>query len=169
MSIDAGVVGVARAAGTRLMLERYAGALTRCWIANTDADCIVPPAWLRTQLDIADRGTEAIAGTVSVDNFSEHRQEVAARFRASYLIDPNGSHPHVHGANLGVRADAYIRAGGWSDFTTAEDHDLWKRLARIGARRQSTSSVTVETSGRRKGRAPNGFADALAAHNETAA
>jgi hypothetical protein len=112
---------------------------------------------------------EAVAGTVDVDTFEEHGPMVEARFRASYLVRPDGSHPHVHGANLGFRADAYLDAGGWRDLGTGEDHDLWTRLARIGARRVSTSRTEVLTSGRRVGRAPHGFAEALAAHNETAA
>jgi hypothetical protein len=37
----------------------------------------------------------------------------------------DGTHPHVHGANLGIRADAYSDAGGWNDLTVAEDHCLW--------------------------------------------
>ncbi len=90
---------------------------------------------------------------------------VEARFRLSYTIHPDGSHPHVHGANLGVRADAYLRAGEWNALETAEDHDLWGRLPN----RLSTARIEVVTSGRRQGRAPSGFAGALAAHNQTAA
>ena len=71
----------------------------------------------------------------------------------------------MHGANFGVRADAYLRAGGWGALETAEDHDLWGRLRDIGAIRLSSAALTVATSGRRVGRAPLGFAQALAAHN----
>ena len=162
---DAGAVGVARRAATMVALERYKGPLNKCWLANTDADCIVPDNWLAQQVELADKGIEAIAGTVAVDTFEEHAPWVRHRFEASYLIQPNGSHKHVHGANLGVRADAYLRAGGWSDLSTAEDHDLWRRLSLVGARKHSTSTVQVHTSGRRIGRAPDGFAGALAAHN----
>lgn len=90
------------------------------------------------------------------------------RFRNSYLIHPDGSHPHVHGANLGFRADIYLRSGGWKGLDTGEDHDLWNRLMQATTRRASTATVKVLTSGRRVGRAPHGFADALAAHNEVA-
>ena len=58
--------------------------------------------------------------------------EKGGTFRETYEIRPDGSHPHVHGANLGVRADAYLRAGGWADLRTAEDHDLWRRLLGSG-------------------------------------
>jgi hypothetical protein len=144
--------------------------LERLWLANTDADCIVPPGWIADQLQIAaEAACTAIAGTVSVDSFVEHQPEVAERFRSSYIIGSDGTHPHVHGANLGVRADAYIRAGGWADLTTAEDHDLWGRLKLTGARTVSTARIEVITSGRRVGRAPHGFAGALGAHNKSGA
>jgi hypothetical protein len=147
------------------ILGCYQGSLQQLWLANTDADCIVPPAWLSNQLELAEEGFEAIAGTVTVDGFEEHGVEVAERFRTSYIIRNDGSHPHIHGANLGVRGDAYQRAGGWSHLSTAEDHDLWRRLLRQRTRTVSTSGIEVETSGRRVGRAPHGFANALAAHN----
>lgn len=162
---SAGVVGRARAIAARSALARYRGSLDRCWLANTDADSHVPPTWLRDQLDLADRGIEAIAGTIDVDNFHEHGPLVESRFRHTYYIEPDGSHSHVHGTNFGVRADLYIGAGGWSDIATAEDHDLWNRLGAIGAKRISVNHMRVVTSGRRIGRAPHGFADTLAAHN----
>jgi glycosyltransferase involved in cell wall biosynthesis len=167
VSTQAGRVGSARALAAQMMLERHAGPLDRCWLANTDADCCVPLTWVNEQLSLAAEGIAAIAGTVEVDSFAEHSAQVGARFRTSYSIYPDGSHPHVHGANLGVRADAYARAGGWSRHATAEDHDLWQRLRREGTRCVSVAKLRVLTSGRRVGRAPFGFADALAAHNET--
>jgi len=167
--IGAGVVGTARATAARLLLERHPGNLSRHWIANTDADCVVPPDWLFNQLALAELGIEAIAGVVSVDDFSDFGPEMPAKFKATYLIEPGGGHPHVHGANLGVRADVYLESGGWSPLETAEDHDLWRRLAMKGVRRLATSAVTVQTSGRRKGRAPHGFAGALIARDGTAA
>jgi len=161
-----GSVGSARRLAADHFLKRYRGSLDRLWLANTDADCIVPPSWLSDQLSLADQGIEAIAGIVSVDSFDEHGPEVPKRFQATYTIHGDGSHPHIHGANLGVRADAYLRAGGWSELHTAEDHALWRCLLREGTRTVSTARIEVSTSGRRVGRAPHGFAGALAAHNE---
>jgi glycosyltransferase involved in cell wall biosynthesis len=165
----AGIVGRARAIAALTALGRYRGALSRCWLANTDADSSVPGNWLNEHLQLASENVEAIAGTVDVDSFAEHGALVPERFRASYHIRPDGSHSHVHGANMGVRADAYVRAGGWMNIPTAEDHDLWNRLEKAGAKRISVSRIQVLTSGRRVGRAPHGFADTLAAHNELAA
>ena len=164
--INARAVGRARSVAAQVMLERYNGPLTRCWLANTDADCEVPPDWLTRQLEIARQGIDAVAGIVDVDTFLEHDKFVQERFRLSYHVYADGTHPHVHGANMGIRADAYLRAGGWLALETAEDHDLWHRLHQTGHQRLSAAKLKVTTSGRKIGRAPNGFAGALAAHNE---
>jgi glycosyltransferase involved in cell wall biosynthesis len=169
VSTDAGAVGQARAIAAATALERYRGPRSQCWLANTDADCIVPADWLKKQLWLAQEDIHVIAGTIDVDSFAEHQAGVPEKFRTSYLIRPDGTHPHVHGANLGVRADAYLQAGGWGGLATAEDHDLWNRLMQLNCKRISTSQIRVSTSGRRVGRAPHGFAQALAAHNESAA
>lgn len=163
---DAGIVGCARAAAAQHALGRYDGMLSLCWLAHTDADCIAPEDWLVKQLFLAEEGIEAVAGIISVDTFCEHDPEVEERFHSSYFIDQDGRHCHVHGANLGIRADVYRRSGGWASLATAEDHDLWNRLGIAGPSRISTAAIWVITSGRRIGRAPHGFAEALAAHNE---
>ena len=67
--------------------------------------------WLSDQIDFASSGIEAVAGIIAVDSFEEHGPEVPARFRASYSIHADGTHPHIHGANLGVRADRYVDVG----------------------------------------------------------
>jgi glycosyltransferase involved in cell wall biosynthesis len=169
ISIDFGVVGKARAAAAEIAMLRYRGPWNRLWLANTDADCVVPDTWVVEQLLLAGKNAEAVAGTVEVDSFEEHGPEVLERFRASYVIGSDGSHSHIHGANLGIRGDVYRNAGGWRELETAEDHDLWHRLRELGARRISVDHTRVVTSGRRAGRAPHGFAEALAAHNEAAA
>jgi glycosyltransferase involved in cell wall biosynthesis len=165
----AGTVGVARAVGVNAALRRYPGKLDACWLANTDADCEVPENWLVDQITLAQIGVQAVAGIVDVEDFSGHSGVVARRFRETYLLHPDGTHPHVHGANLGVRADLYRHAGGWGSLATAEDHDLWNRLSLFGCRKESVAKLKVITSGRRIGRAPDGFARALEAHDEAAA
>jgi glycosyltransferase involved in cell wall biosynthesis len=162
---DGGIVGEARARAAQVALDRYEGRHDLCWLVNTDADSFVPEGWLQSHLKLAQRGVQAIAGTVDVDTFKEHASFVKDRFRRSYLISADGSHPHVHGTNFGIRADWYLRAGGWCSLATGEDHDLWNRLKRMGAKRASVSHIEVVTSCRRIGRAPNGFAATLAAHN----
>ena len=166
LGADYGCVGLARMAAAEAALTRTSVPCYRCWLANTDADCEVPASWLLDQLAIAERGVAAVAGIVEVDSFAEHHPRVHRLFRETYRIDADGSHPHVHGANFGLRADAYVQVGGWASLATAEDHDLWKRLGHHGYERLSDSRLQVVTSGRRIGRAPTGFAAALAAHNE---
>jgi glycosyltransferase involved in cell wall biosynthesis len=169
LTTQAGAVGVARALAAQAALQRYKGDPETCWLANTDADCEVPDNWLVDQIMFARAGVHAIAGIVDVDEFSEHRSHVARRFRETYLTHADGTHPHVHGANIGLRADVYLRVGGWASLETAEDHDLWNRLSCSGCTQRSIARLKVITSGRRIGRAPHGFAEALAAHNEVAA
>lgn len=166
VELEAGGVGAARQLGCELALRRYQGPLHRCWLANTDADCIVPENWLLDQLALGESNVDAVAGIIDVDDFQDHDRHVPGRFRATYLLRPDGSHTHVHGANLGLRADVYLRAGGWSQLLTAEDHDLWHRVRAAGSQTRSLTSLQVLTSGRRTGRAPDGFAQRLAAHNE---
>ena len=164
-----GIVGVARAHAANAALTRYGGFPECCWLANTDADCVVPENWLVDQLLFAGMGAHAVAGTVGVDSFSEHGDGTADLFHDTYTIHSDGTHPHVHGANIGIRADLYLEAGGWASLATAEDHALWNRLSLLNCRRLSPASLTVITSGRRIGRAPHGFAQALAAHNKAVA
>lgn len=159
-------VGHARKMAAKTALERYKGALKHCWLANTDSDCEVPRNWLVHQLIRAHSGIQGMAGIVKVDSFGEHDIMVPAQFLNSYVIFSDGTHPHIHGANLGVRADAYERVGGWKELTTAEDHDLWNRMSSLKIPKISDANLFVYTSGRRKGRAPHGFAGTLAAFNK---
>lgn len=146
IAVDARCVGVARAAGARIALEHGAD-----WIATTDADSRVPAHWLRTQIDAQ---TDAFAGTVEVDDWREHSKELARRFLGFYERQE-----HVHGANLGVSADAYRAVGGFAPLATGEDHALWRALAPF--RRTFSRAAPVATSARRLGRAPAGFANFL--------
>lgn len=151
-------VGRARAIGTACSLARCEPAPPeRIWTAHTDADTVVPESWLHHHRRIADAGIAAVAGVVEVDSFDDHEPLTAQRHRASYS-GKGDDHTHVHGANLGVRADAYRAVGGWSAVLTGEDHALWNAVRRAGYPTISTRALKVITSGRRIGRAPDGFA-----------
>jgi glycosyltransferase involved in cell wall biosynthesis len=167
IAVDGHGVGSARACAAITALRRYDGSRERCWLANTDADCEVPENWLSDQLALAKRGFIAVAGIIDVDSFVEHAMHVENSFRQTYRIPSEGGHPHVHGANMGIRADASLHVGGWGPLLTAEDHDLWSRLEHCAGQRIADASLQVLTSGRREGRASMGFAAALAAHNST--
>jgi hypothetical protein len=135
----------------------------RMWLANTDADTLVPTDWLTRQLDFADQGVTALAGIVRIDAVPGYRPHFAQRLFDCYEIARDGSHSHVHGANLGLRADAYLDAGGWSQLALAEDHCLWGRVRSRGWSTRASASSVVVTSGRLYGRASGGFAATLRA------
>jgi glycosyltransferase involved in cell wall biosynthesis len=164
LTLEARNVGAARAAGAREVLRR-----TRpldpadVWLATTDADTVVPPGWLRQQVRYADQGWDAVVGTIRVTDWSGYRPAVRSLFRERYAADGDGmhAHVHVHGANLGFRASAYLDAGGFPAEPTAEDHALVASLTAAGRRVLRTREVTVATSARRMARAPHGFSGYL--------
>jgi glycosyltransferase involved in cell wall biosynthesis len=152
----AGSVGSARREGVAHLLQGAADAHT--WVATTDADSAVPGRWLAVQLALAEAGTELVLGTVLPD--AELSAVERARWHGSHtLVD---GHPHVHGANLGVRADRYMQANGFSDVDSDEDVLLVTALRDLGARECRTALIPVLTSGRLDGRVPGGFGGYLA-------
>ena len=157
IGIRARNVGAARAAGLAELLRRTADAdPAAVWLATTDADTVVPPGWLRRQLSYARHGWDMVLGTVTVTDWTGHPPHTQAVFAAMYESGP-GPHPHVHGANLGIRASAYLAAGGFKPLATAEDHALMVAAAEAGCRVLQASDITVQTSARRQARAPRGF------------
>jgi glycosyltransferase involved in cell wall biosynthesis len=164
VEIGARSVGAAREAGVREVLEVLG--LTRSldpeevWLATTDADTLVPADWLVRQLGYAAAGWDAVVGTVTVTGWAEHPPEVPPLFYGHYAT-ARGTHSHVHGANLGFRAGAYLAAGGFRPSPTAEDHALVNSLTTAGRRVLRTTEVSVVTSARRRARAPHGFSHLL--------
>lgn len=154
-----GSVGRARAAGTAFGLARTTVPADRIWIASTDADSVVPPGWLAHQLEQAAGGADMVLGIVGLPD--DTLAELAERFRCHYRWS-GVDHPHVHGANLGLRASAYQQIGGWRHLTLGEEHDL---VSRAGAARITvcrTDQHPVITSARIHSRVRRGFAGDLA-------
>jgi glycosyltransferase involved in cell wall biosynthesis len=151
-------VGAARRAGVSRVLwsARHADPAT-VWIATTDADSRVPPWWLRRQLRYARQGWKGVAGTVTVRDWAGHPPRVQELFTRRYRAWQD-HHPHVHGANLGFAADAYLAVGGFRPLPTAEDHALVDDLLRAGMPVLRTTRIPVVTSARTRARAPLGFA-----------
>lgn len=168
IEVEVRSAGAARAAGAAVGLAAIGHEPAGVWLANTDADTIVPTTWLTDQLEAAAQGFGAVAGIVQLCA-SECAPVLASEFAGSYTLHLDGTHPHVHGANLGVRADVYHAAGGWSSLTTGEDHELWNKIQAGGARTLATATLVVTTSARRRGRAPQGFARDLARLKRSAA
>ncbi|GAB3460268.1 glycosyltransferase family 2 protein [Streptomonospora sediminis] len=153
--------GAARAAGMRLALERTRGhPAGRVWLATTDADSIVPLRWVSEQLDYAEAGWDAVVGTITVEDWSGRPPEVAAAFADAYRFRGK-EHPHVHGANLGLRASAYLDSGGFRGLSCAEDHALVTTLQDRGHLIRRPADLPVATSARSDSRAPGGFGDRL--------
>jgi glycosyltransferase involved in cell wall biosynthesis len=154
-------VGAARAAGMAELLRLTAASdPSAVWLATTDADTVVPPGWLQRQLRYASQGWDVVLGTVTVADWDGHPPHVTAAFDALYEFGA-GPHPHVHGANFGIRSSAYLAAGGFRSLRTAEDHALLAAATEAGCSVLQASDITVETSARRRARAPQGFSHLL--------
>ena len=105
-----GRAGAARAAAVRHGLDMVPARVRPVWIANTDADCVVPTMWLRTQLELATE-LDVVAGIVELDPGSTSPAMFNA-FTSTYILDGD-HHGHVHGANIGICSAAYLAVGGW--------------------------------------------------------
>ena len=68
----------------------------------------------------ANPGADVILGTVLPD--VGVRPQVENAWFANH--DLSEGHPHVHGANFGIRAITYLRLGAWRPVGTGEDTDL---------------------------------------------
>ncbi|TKV58277.1 glycosyltransferase [Nakamurella flava] len=157
----AGQVGAARDEGVRSALRcAVAGGAEprRVWIACTDADSRVPSDWLAVHVEIADSGADLVLGTVRPDPADLPSALLESWWRRHLLTD---GHPHVHGANLGVRGDRYETVGGFPHLPTHEDVRLADAVRRSGGRVVATGRAPVLTSGRRVGRAPAGLSSYL--------
>jgi glycosyltransferase involved in cell wall biosynthesis len=158
IEVNARSVGIARAAGFHEVLRRTSRLVPgEVWLATTDADTVVPPDWLERQVGYADAGWDAVVGTVEVANWFGRHRDLAVMFAERYGA-ADAPQPHVHGANLGFRASSYLAAGGFPGLPTAEDRAFVAALAASGSRILRTRALAVVTSGRRLGRAPQGFA-----------
>jgi hypothetical protein len=126
----------------------------RTWLANTDADSQVPANWLVRQLEFAQAGADAVLGSVEPDPGGMD-PETLRRWLERHPFEEN--HPHVYGANFGVRASAYLAAGGFPKLASQEDRTLVQSLRNRAFTVTATDSMRVRTSGRLHARAPHGF------------
>ena len=145
-------VGAARALGSQLALASGAR-----WLAFTDADTQVAPDWISAQLA---QSSDAVCGTVAVRDWGTYGNTMRRHYSDTYN-DADG-HSHIHGANLGICAKAYQRAGGFQFLESSEDVALVKALQATGAMIAWSAAPRVWTSSRRKYRAPGGFGETLA-------
>jgi len=163
IEIDAGAVGSARATGALVALDELCPAdapsggllADEVWLANTDADSVVPPNWMIEQLALADRGVDLMLGTVTPDLRDLTPDHARAWHETRHHTPARG---HIYGANLGIRASHYLRAGGFAPLAEHEDVDLVARARAAGSDTFATDACEVMTSGRHHGRTPGGFA-----------
>lgn len=150
-------VGKARALGVHQYLTdtaKHHPQLEHTWIAATDADSRVPPHWLVAQLQQAMNGVDCVVGTVEPREDTASERVVRAWFSRHTLGE---DHPHIFGANLGVRGSWYARVGGFRPLTTGEDVALVEVLRAHGASVVATDTARVATSARLIGRVSDGF------------
>lgn len=152
-----GVVAARDAAIERGLRALEVTDLQRVWLACTDADTFVDPHWLVGHVLWAERGLDLLVGTV------EPRGELDATRAAHWrdLHDLVEGHPHVHGANLGIRGSHWRAVGGFGDLTLHEDAGLVARVRAGTERWVATDTVRVRTSGRLSSRVHGGFATFL--------
>jgi glycosyltransferase involved in cell wall biosynthesis len=157
VTVDAGNVGAARAAG-----YSYASSLCakdeRTWYAATDADTRVDTDWLLRQLEPP---ADMVLGVVRIADSRRVPTAVLRRYLRGYKKGTEGEHTHIHGANMGFRADAYWAVGGFRALPTGEDVELVERFEAAGYEIRRDAALSVATSARSQGRAPGGFADHL--------
>lgn len=152
--VDAGNVGRARAIGVSRALAGETD-VRRIWVANTDADSRVTPDWIAAQLSLADEGADAVLGVVGLDGGSAQVRRIH-ECRYAARLGHDGTHGHVHGANLGVRGSAYLTCGGFPQLAEHEDRQLVLGLERSGALVVRSGQITVLTSARTENRCRGG-------------
>jgi glycosyltransferase involved in cell wall biosynthesis len=155
-------LGRVRDLGVRYVLDALSHVdPERIWLLSTDADSVVGPQWIAQHRRFAARGLDGVAAGVELTDgrfddavLDRYHQHVRDGLRTP------GYH-HVYGANLGVRAGAYLAIGGYRPLDTGEDRDLWARVRAGGHPVVSTREPLVRTSSRTDGRARGGLADLL--------
>ncbi|MEJ7831409.1 MAG: glycosyltransferase [Nocardioides sp.] len=153
LAVNAGAVGPARRAGVDWATSLIGRVPPESvWIANTDADSVVPVDWLVRQVAAAEVGDRLVVGAVLPDP-----EDLPPATHAAWRIlhRSPGVGAHVHGANLGFTLDAYRAVDGFSAVAEHEDRILVDSLLSLGVTPQPGAEVL--TSGRRHGRAPGGF------------
>jgi glycosyltransferase involved in cell wall biosynthesis len=155
-------VGASRAAGfsyARTSCGMECTDESRIWYATTDADTHVDPDWLIRQTAA---GADMVLGVVRIANWRHLPAAAVRRYLNAYRAKRrHDGHGHVHGANMGFRAEAYWRVGGFADLPTGEDVDLVRRFEQQDFIIDRDERLSVTTSARQKGKAPKGFAEYL--------
>ena len=141
-------------------------------ICSTDADTVVDPDWLATQLRAVDAGARAIGGRIDLADAGTLPSGVLrwhaenSRLRYEKLLSNPGltgkaEHWQFSGASLALTAETYRQVGGLDPLESLEDEHLEQVLRENGVPIEHLLSVRVKTSPRLKGRASRGLSHDL--------
>lgn len=129
------------------------------WIAFTDADSRVPEQWVASHLEAARSGVDCLVGTV------EPRPATGSERLTSKWHDMHKlceDHPHIFGANLGIRGSYFDAISGIPPLECGEDVAVVNAVLKAGGEVKRTDMCRVLTSARLEGRVPSGgFSDYL--------
>jgi glycosyltransferase involved in cell wall biosynthesis len=151
-------VGCARQTGFLALIEACNQVdRSRLWLATTDADSEVPSDWLTHQIDCLNRDVEFWAGRVEVLDWTGRASATSRLWNDAYRSE----WAPIHGANLGISADLFLRVGGFPPLICGEDDALRHAVIRSGASVYHDWRAPVKTSSRSVARAPAGFAHYL--------
>jgi glycosyltransferase involved in cell wall biosynthesis len=134
----AGNVGAARGIGARHVMASFDRPAEH-WICSTDADTVVPETWLADHLAVAETGAYVGLGRVEPSGDTLPPSALDAWKRAHSDVSVR----HVYGANLGVRADAYLRAGGFPAIRLGEDEELVRAIDALESHGDDTYSGAI--------------------------
>lgn len=98
-------------------------------------------------------------GAVEIADWTPRGDDCARQYRTDRAREPDRH--RVHGANLGVRAEAYLRVGGFPALPVAEDRTLVDALRTAGESVVFRSDLVVSTSAWISPRVHGGFSDYL--------
>lgn len=137
-------------------------------IACTDADTVVAPDWLATQLRAVSQGAKAIGGRIELADdgslpecvWRRHAEE--GRLRHEIILSAPGlngetQHWQFSGASLALKAEVYKEIGGLEPLAALEDEHLERVLRGRGIPIERLLSVRATTSPRLVGRATRGL------------
>jgi len=101
-------------------------------VVHTDADAVPPEDWLERILSLFGDGVVAVCGP-------DGPLEASAKYRVLYMginafsfIAYRLGMVGTRGTNTAVRRDAFLRAGGYTDYPMCDDVELGFRLQKLG-------------------------------------
>jgi hypothetical protein len=149
------VVGAARAARVTGALDQVCSRADHTtWLANTDADSVVPSDWLIRQIYLANHGADVIVGGVH-PNEAELDEEPRHACQLTHL--DGQAQGHAYFANLRIHAKVYhprkVSHRSWSMRSRSRT-----RTAASTSQARSAADIDVSTSGRLGGRTHGGYA-----------